>query len=178
MADALLADNPDSWKAYEQSLPAFFKGLSRSGRYSQRGGEFDSRGQPIAEFDMDDTQDAIEVYSQMLGFTPSSVSTGWENYLAQREIISYYETWRRSLLAHHNRARLNGDPEEIAAQIDHVKDYNSRVPFPEMRISAQVLQNSLEDFYRQRALAGREIPRQRNSIRLSREIQDLYREVP
>lgn len=176
VANSLLQDNPDTWKRYEQALPAALRALAKGGRYLQQEGEFDARGQPIAEFDPTDAQDQMEVAAQMLGFTPSSVSKGWEKMQAQREAVVYYEVWKRNLLANFNRAKLYEDSEDAQEALQDIKDYNGDVPYPELRISADTLNRSLQEFARTRAEAGKSIPPQRNSVRLSREIADLFRE--
>jgi len=173
---SLLSDNPDTWKKWETSLPAFFKALSKTGRYASQGGEFSSRGEPIAEFDPNDTQDTMEMAAQAFGFTPSKVSRGWERYLAEKQVVTYYAAWRDSLLAHHNAARLSSDAEEISSAMNAISEYNNAVPFPEMRLSGQVLQESLHQFYQQRALAGKDVPAQRSYRRLEESIRELYQQ--
>jgi len=176
IAQSLMLDNPDGWKRWETSLPAFLKSLSRAGRYNQREGEYDARGEPIAEFDSTNMQDQMEIAAQAFGFTPSKVSRGWEAYLAKKDVVVYYETWRRSLLRQHNFSRLYEDSDDAQAAIQGIREFNADVPYPEMRIGGKVLQQSLEDFARQRALAGKSIPVQKSNLRLSREIQELYEE--
>jgi hypothetical protein len=173
---ALVDDSPDQWRKWELSAPAFLRGLSKAGRYAQNLGEFDARGQPIAEFDPTNTQDQMEVGAQALGFTPSRVSKGWESYMAQREVASYYETWRRSVMGHFNNAVVNHDADDRQAALDTVREFNKDVPFPEMRITGDALQRSLTEYARQRALAGKSIPAQKNDIRLERSIRELYSE--
>lgn len=173
---SLLSDNPDTWSKWEISLPAFFRALSKSGRYATQGGEFDAAGHPIAEFDPNDTQDTMELASQAFGFTPSKVTRGWEQYLAEKEVVTYYASWRQSLLAHNNAAHLSGDSEQVDLQMRHITEYNDAVPFPEMKLTGPVLQESLLQFYKDRALAGRDIPRQRSYRRLEDSVKQLYQQ--
>ena len=175
-AQAIVSDNPDNWRRWELSLPAFLKGLSRAGRYAQQGGEFDNRGQPIAEFDPTNTQDQMEVAAQALGFTPSRVNKGWEEYMAEREVVTYYEAWRRSTMNHFNAAYTNEDDGDRDAAMKELQTFNESVPYPEMKISSDALNKSLQEYARQRALAGKSVPAQRSIIRLTREIQEKYSE--
>jgi hypothetical protein len=176
LAAGVLSDQPDSWRKWETSLPSALRQLSRAGRYAVRGEETSQRGEPIAEFDPTDMQDKFELAAQLIGFTPSKVSRGWEAYIAERELTAYYEAWRRATLRNHNYARLYEDGEAIKATMTAIRDYNKQVPYPEMRLSAETINRSLQEFARQRAEAGKSVPAQRQYIRLSREIRELYEE--
>jgi len=176
IAQALSSDNPDQWKRWETSLPSALKALSRAGRYTSRGGEFDARGQPIAELDPTDAEDQMEIAAQMLGFTPRDVSKGWEAALAKRERVLFYESWKRSLMRSFNFHKLYEDSDSADKSLEAIREYNDQVPYPEMKVTADSLYRSLQEFARNRAEAGKSIPAQRSMIRLSREIEDLYRE--
>lgn len=176
VANGILSDNPDQWRQWEVSMPAFLRNLARSGRYAQRSGEFDNRGQPIAEFDPTNTQDQMEVAAQAFGFTPSRVNKGWDEYMAEREVVAYYESWRRSTMGHFNSAYTNEDDGNKEHSMDEVRNFNESVPYPEMRISSEVLNKSLEEYARQRAIAGKSLPAKRSEIRLTSEIREKYSE--
>lgn len=176
VANGLLQDNPATWKRWETALPTALRQLMKAGRYAQEGREETARGQPIAEFDIFNVEDALEVAAQGLGFTPSRVSRGWETYIAEREVTSYYESWRRSLLRQHNYARLMEGSEAGREMLEKIKEYNKQVPYPEMRIGSDTLNRSLQEFARSRAEAGKSIPQQRQYMRLSKEIRELYEE--
>lgn len=171
-----LNDHPDTWKAWEKAMPAAMRQISKAARVYARGKESTRSGTPIAGFDMHDTKDQGELIGQSLGFTPRSISKGWEGFIAQQQAVIYYKTWATGLLRQWNYAKETGDKEAEKETNVEIREYNSIVPFPEMRIGFETRQDSFESYRRTRALNARKIEQSKAYRRLSTSIGAVFEE--
>jgi hypothetical protein len=132
------SSDPNDAKRLERFLPAFARNVAKSVRYGDQGGEFAASGDPIANFDPFSTREQIELIGQAGGFTPTKVSRGWERYMAERELVQYYQARSAALTKAYSHAVYLQDREAMADTMKAIQTYNSAVPYPEMRIGASL----------------------------------------
>ena len=171
---AIFDDNPDQWKRWEKAMPAALRSVSKAARYAVRGGEETQSGVGIADFDMHDTREKMELVLQSLGFTPREVSKGWEEFIAVQQTIRYYESWKGMLLSSFNDAYDMKDDEQKKEVRQRIKEYNRQVPFGEMKITSRSLLDSRRSYQRSHVLNERGIDPQRSYRRLRSEVQDVF----
>ena len=176
IGQALFDANPDQWKRWEKAMPAAMRAVSKAARYAVRGEEATRGGYPIAGFDMHDPQDQGELIAQALGFTPRDVSKGWEGFIAQQQAVVYYETWKSSLLRQWNYAKETKDEEAVKETNAEIREYNSVVPFPEMKIGPDARFRSFQSYMKSRQYTGAKTEQSSTSRRLSSSIQDVFEE--
>jgi hypothetical protein len=131
---ASVSGDPNDWKKMEKFMPAFARSISKSVRYGVQGGEGSQRGDKIAEFDPFVPRDFVELLGQAGGFTPSRVTRGWEQYMAERELVQYYKARSQALVKEFSHAIYVQDREYQADVWRAIQEYNSSVPYPEMTV--------------------------------------------
>lgn len=171
---ALENNHPDQWKRWEKAMPSAMRSISKAARYATRGEEATRNGYPIASFDIRDHQDRLEIAAMALGFMPEEVSRGWKGYIAERQAVVYYEQWKQAILRDWNYAHENKDWEAVKIKNKEIREYNSSVPFPEMKVGLDVRRRSYESYRRLHRYNELRIERSRASRRLSSLIQDIY----
>jgi len=176
VGQALFNSHPDQWKRWEKAMPAAMRQVSKAARLSVRGEEATRSGYPIAGFDMHDTRDQGEIIGQMLGFTPRDVSKGWEGFIAQQQVVIYYETWKTGLLRKWNYAKETKDKEAVKQANAGIREYNSVVPFPEMKIGGEARIRSFESYLQTRKFNEKKIEQSRPFRRLSSSIEAVFEE--
>ena len=177
IARAFFDSHPDQWKRWERAMPAAMRQISKAARFKARGEEATRAGYPIAGFDMTDARDQAEIIGQSLGFTPREVSKGWEAFIAKQQAITYYESWKSSLLRQWNYAHENRDQEEVKRTNAEIRKYNRAVPFPEMKIGPETRQRSYNSYLSTRQFNSRRIEQSRRDRRLSSSIQRVFEEA-
>ena len=176
MMQGVRNDDPDLWKRSEKFMPAFLANVNKAARFAAQGEERTRRGEIVAEFDILDPLDRLELIGQALSFTPTRRSKGWERIIAKRELIEYYNGQRKVLFAAYNWAHETKDKEAISDVWKEVRKYNNQVPFGEMKISAKALGQSLKAKIKSRALAERNIEMQRINRRLGQSVEEVFEE--
>lgn len=176
IAQALFDSHPDQWKRWEKAMPSVMQQISKAARYKIRGEEATRSGYPIAGFDMHDPQDQGEIIAQLFGFPPREVRKGWESFIAQQQAVIYYETWKSSLLRQWNFAREKNDEEAVKEANAEIREYNSVVPFPEMKIGPKTRRKSYESYLNTRKFNARKIEQSKPFRRLSSSIEAVFEE--
>lgn len=174
---ALMDNHPDQWKRWEKAMPSFMRQISKSARYSVRGGEKTRAGAPIGdEFDLQDTRDHAEVIAQALGFTPRDVSRGWEGFIAKQQSVIFYETWKTSLLRQWNYSKYNGLEEAVKEANQEIREYNKVVPFAEMKVGPATRRQSYLSYVSGQKHEQAEIEQRKAFRRLSDSVEAVFAE--
>ncbi len=171
---ALLDNHPDQWKRWERVMPAAMRSISKAARFRVRGGEFTRGGDPIAEFDLQDTRDHAEVILQGLGFTPRDVSKGWEGFIAKQQSVIFYETWKSSVLRQWNYARFNNLEDAVREANEEIRAYNKMVPFPEMKIGPKTRRSSYKTYVTGQDAAAAGVEQRKAFRRLSSSVEAVF----
>lgn len=170
----LMNQHPDTWKAWEKTMPSSLRSVSKGLRIKANEGEAARNGWPINEYDHYDIKDRLENYAQMFGFTPRETTEGWESYIAQQQSMKFYQTWRTNLLVEWNFAREKNDQEAVKDANKAIRDYNKQVPFPEMKIGAETRISSYENYVKSRRLNEREIEQSKIYRRLRDSVRGAF----
>lgn len=171
---ALFDSHPDQWKRWERAMPAAMRNFSKAARMRARGGEFTRGGNEIATFDETDTRDHAELVAQALGFTPRDVSKGWEGFIATQQSITYYETWKTSILRQWNYAKFNGDEEAVKEANQEIRAYNKAAPFPELKIGPKTRRASYSSYVNSQNLNRAGVEQSKAFRRLSNSTQAVF----
>ena len=173
---AAYSDNPNTWKRTEGFLPTFAKNASKAARMWQEGGEKTASGQVIAEFDPFEPKDQMELVGQALGFSPLKVTRGWERYMAEKELVNYYELHKAKVLKQFYHAAYTDDREAIKDAQEGITQYNETVPYKEMGISAKTIREGTRRYIdsqlkNEKGVSGRK------TYRLEQSVRELYPEA-
>jgi len=134
---ALMDDNPNSLVRFERAAPTFARNLSRGVRAMSEDRWTDARGRTL----IDETT-GLEVLGQLLGAQPQRKSLMQEQRHAQNEAAQFYALRRQNLLTGLWQATEIEDSEAIGAARAKIGSYNAQVPDPQLRITAQEIQQS------------------------------------
>jgi hypothetical protein len=170
--------DPDKWKATEKMLPTWMKNASKATRLASRGEEKTMRGDVVAEFDPYDPKEALELFGQGLGFTPTELTEGWERTLAQREGVNYYRMRMEGLLKAHNWTFLNEDEDAKRDALQKIKEYNEVVPWPELKIGPKTIKESLVAYAESQKMTEMGMEQQKRYVRLRQSIEAAYADSP
>lgn len=173
-AQALFDSHPDQWKRWEKAMPAALRNISKAARMKVRGEEATRGGNIIAEFDETDTRDHAELVAQALGFTPRDVSKGWEGFIAAQQSITYYETWKTSILRQWNYSKFNGDEEAVKEANQEIKAYNAAAPYPELKIGPATRRNSYKSYVNSQTKNRAGVEQSKAFRRLSNSTQAVF----
>jgi hypothetical protein len=144
MVRALESGDPDVFKQWERMLPRALKNVMRGIRVGLRGEETSRSGAAIADFDVTNTADTLELAGYMLGFTPTKLTEKWDLIAAQREAIGFWALQRQVLFDQFYSARKGKDREALADVREAIDRFNSQVPNAKLRISTKSLLQSIK----------------------------------
>jgi len=176
VGQALFNNHPDQWKRWEKAMPKAMQQISKAARFAVRGGEETRAGKVISDFDLHDPRDVAEIVAQSLGFTPRELSRGWEGFIAKQQSIIYYRSWRTGLLLKWNHAKVTGNKEAEKSTNAEIREYNTAVPFGEMRVTSEVRIQSFETYRRARQFTAADVEQSRPFRRLSSSIEAVFEE--
>ena len=171
---AISSNDPDGWKRWERIMPVVLRNVSKAVRMGARGGETTRRGDRVADFNINNMQDRMELLMLSLGFQSSRLTKGWEKLIAQQEAIAYYQSLKTELLTDFNYAQSQGNTRAVEKLKKEIKQYNRMVPWPEMSITGDTLRRSYGTYLRTRAKAGQGLALQTSYIRLQRDVQEAF----
>jgi hypothetical protein len=138
---AVMSDSTDDWKTWEKALPAEARNISRATRWATRGKEEDSTGKTIAYFDP--SQDWPLLLKQGAGFPPSQLNRRNERLWETRDAISFYESYRTSVLNNIYSLVRSEEPNKMGKIAEIMKDFNAIVPYPEMKLGGPSVVQSI-----------------------------------
>lgn len=169
-----LRDDPNAWRRWERALPLFMRNASKAMRMAEEGQEETAGGSIIASFDIHDPRDRMELVLQTFGFTPTRVSRGWQQYMAELEATQYW-TARKSLLTmDFNYASEQKDREGQADAVSAIKEYNNVVPYPAMKVSMEDLKRSHSAYMTRRIKLSRGQALQADFVQLHKDYAEAY----
>jgi hypothetical protein len=119
----------------------------------------------------------MEIIGQAAGFTPRDVSKGWEGFIAKRQAVIYYQTWRTDLMLNWNYAKDKRDKEGEKKANIAIRRYNRIVPFPEMKIGPETRERSYETYRRTQKLNELGVEQNTFFQRLSSSIEAVFAEA-
>lgn len=162
---ALFDDNPSTLLRFDRALPPVIKNLERGYRGATENQWTDSRGRALV-----DEATGLEVLGQLAGFSPTSKTTHQEALHIAKETAQFYVLRRTNLMSSLFQATESKDYDAIADAREAIREYNSKVPAPQLRITAQEIQGSL----RARQRAAKEVE---TGVAASSRYRPLYERV-
>lgn len=162
---ALFDDNPNTLLRFDRAVPPIVRNLERAYRGATENQWTDSRGRALV-----DEATGLEVLGQALGFSPTTKTTHQEELHTAKEAAQFYVLRRTNLMSSLFQATLAKDYDAIADAKDAIREYNSTVPAPQLRITGQEIQQSLQA----RRKAAAEVESGRPSVK---KYQSLYERV-
>jgi hypothetical protein len=171
--NAVVSDEPNTWRRWEKAMPVQAKNLSKSLRWMVQGEEQDAGGKTVKKFDPASMNDKIIIGGQALGFTPSALKkTSEAKYLAS-DSVKYYQSRVQNLLAelyyHHNL----GDREAVREQIEKIKKFNREAPRG-ISIDMTTIKESLYQRRKSQEMLRRGIYPQKKYRKLYEEVYENY----
>lgn len=153
MLQAAGSNDPDVWRRVERGMP-FTAGqqVLTALRWWNRGGETDSKGAELKQFDPNDPYEAAEIIGKALGFQPRSMVQAREELRLRQDFVNYYMIRRELLLKTLDFAKENNDSDQRREALDQIHTYNREVPFKSMGIRAQDIQRSLKSREKTRSM--------------------------
>jgi hypothetical protein len=144
LLQALFDDNPSMLLRFDRALPPLVRNVERGYRGAADNQWTDSRGRALV-----DESTGLEVLGQLAGFSPTTKTTAQESLHVSKETAQFYVLRRTNLMSALFQATVAKDYDAIADAKDAIREYNSKVPDPQLRITAQEQLQSLKA--RQRA---------------------------
>lgn len=173
---AVYSDDPNELRRVQNALPASARNVVKGMRQMMEGGTTTQSGAvlPGTEVDMTDPGDVREAVAQMLGFTPTRVSRAWDVYVTQQDHADYFRGRQKVLVDAWKYARSRGDKEAVADVRRRIGVYNSEVPSPRLRITGEMLVDSLRTTEVQNRMKERGMPVQEKFRDLYEEVREAY----
>jgi hypothetical protein len=175
MLNSALSDDPNEWKRFEKWMPTFMKNASQAARMWKEQKVETASGQTVADFDPMDPRSSIEIGMKALGFQPTRVSRGWERVMAEKEYVEFYRMMQAQRLKVMNAALFVKDREAIADARKSIDQFNAMVPYPEMKIDADIIQQSFEQYMERRMKSSKGFTDGEKNLRMQREIREGYK---
>lgn len=172
--NAIMDNNPDTWKSWERAMPSALKAMSQGLRRGERGAEEFRGGGTIAPFDPTNPEDRTALAMNMLGFQPTKLGEAYE-VIGVKETMRRYWTGRSAMVMENFAfAKRSGDPEVMADAAQAMRDFNEDVPDPMLRLNPEKIRRSMKA--RQKRIAQREagLPNEKGYRRLYEEIDRIY----
>jgi hypothetical protein len=177
LINAAVSGNVSTMKEAEKLIPFIFaRNVSKAFRMMTEGQEKTQSGEPIAQFDLDEPRDIAEMVLQGLGFTPRKVSQGWQEHMATKQMIAYYESRRRILQAQLNQSFLQEDREARADALKAIREFNKNIPYPEFAITDPG--QGVEQFLQRQVEAGVLGINEKRYLRIRRQIGAIFGSEP
>jgi hypothetical protein len=171
------SNDPDLFRRFQQSMPPFLKAIGDAWRSEDpsgaaasmmnptlpwwlqaTGGVRDSAGATTFPYNYQDGQTAMEHVLRYLNFQSTKLSLKKEEDQRLRQITDFYTARRAALLKDLAIAYQEHDREGIADARDAVKDYNSEVPYPALKVGGDEIRAAIQHRQRAQALGERGLP--------------------
>lgn len=136
---AVMDENPSMLLTLDRALPPLIRNLERAYRGASDSRWTDTKGRPLV-----DEVTGLEVLGQAMGFTPTPKSTVQELLHLQNEAAQFYALRRQNLLTGLWQAKQSGDADKEAVVKEAIDNYNNEIPDPQLRITAQEIQQSMK----------------------------------
>lgn len=173
MTRAVFEDDVNSTKKLKVLLPAVFKNVVLAYEYMMRGAYVNSRGERLVDFDWTKPHHVAEILGQMMGATPTRVSTRFDRDSAFREMEKYYLVRRGLILGAYATAVGGRDREAISDARTAIKRYNNEAPAP-FRLTARELRDAIRDRVKGAKTREMGLPEQKRYLRLFRETEQAH----
>lgn len=139
---AVTTSSTDKWKTWEKVLPAEARNISRAARWATRGQETDSTGKTIAYFDP--KLDWPLLVGQAAGFAPSKINERNERLWETRDAIEFYRSYQQTVMRKMYDVIRSEDRDKGRQIAEMQQAYNAIVPYPEMKITGQMIHDSIK----------------------------------
>ena len=170
-------NNPDSWKAWERTMPSFLKAASRSLRFSERGKEEFAGGGTVIPFDPHDTEHQMEIIGQFFGFTPTRLNQRYEERAHQQDLREFWLSRRTKLLQNWNYVARINDREGMADVREAIRTFNKGAPDSKLRITGDTLKRSREESKRRATSRETGVPIEKGLRHSFEEVSKAFPEV-
>lgn len=167
----------DSSKRWERAMPRALRNVFQAARYARTGQEVNRTGAEVISFDLSDPDHIGELALKAAGFSPTRLGQRWDREAMEREVEGYWYGQRQILMSRFDQSFWLGDADMNRDVISDIQDYNDRVPFGYMRITAEIMKRSRMERERARRLFEAGIGGQRQYIPLRRDLETLFPEV-
>jgi hypothetical protein len=164
----------DDFKRWEKAMPRALQGVSKAYRAYSEGGERSRTGAQVVKYDVNDTEQMMEIFGMAAGYTPLRQSLTWDRIIAGTDAVKYWDIRRNGMMRQYDAAR--NDPIERESVMQSIRKFNESLP-PEARgkvITSEALKKSMET--RARARAAREAGSsvRKSDVPILRKVQELY----
>lgn len=171
---ALSARDPDTWKVWERAMPTAMKSASQAVRRWDRGEESFRGGGAVAKFDPHNWEHRAEVVANAFGFQPARVGQRYEERSLQEGMKQYWLSRRALVLENYAYAWLTKDPEAMADARSAVGRFNSEAIAPQLKISVDTLQGSLQQRLRRSDLRTEGLPSEDAFVPLYKRVSSVF----
>jgi len=169
--------DPMEFKRWERVVPRWLASISQATRVMREGGERSSTGALMVRFDARDPEHMAEMLAMAMGYRPARSAEKWNQVIAEREAVVYWDLRRQMLLNQFWIARRGGDKEEIERVRGAIRGFNKEVfgtPARGKVITGQTIERSMQGRLRSQAAQETGTPRTLGDIPIARDIQRLY----
>lgn len=115
-------------KRWERMMPTVLKNASRMYRVYNEGYERTNAGNPVQQFDVNDTEQMMEVLAMGIGYQPLALTSAWDRLRAIAEVKAFWQLRHDALLHQISEAYVQGDKEEQDRVKGAIKAFNSQLP--------------------------------------------------
>ena len=155
-------------------MPSAVRNNSRAWQMGVQG-KLEGRGaEIIAEFDMNDPLQVVEVIGQAMGFRPTRVAQKQEADWAARQAVTYWGARRSILLEQMFWAQTHNDQAAVKDVWKAIKRYRDTVPRPELSLSRQEVVDSVKTKEKNKNLKERGYSLSRRYRGITEEIRETF----
>jgi len=144
MAVALSSDDPNVLRRFEPAMPKFARAASQAWRAANEGGVTDKSGAELLDIDLRKPGDVAKIALIGTGFQLSEVSKERELRWMTIETLRFYEGKKRAIYLKFYEGLRSGNSELVAEARKEMREYNSQVPYPILKITPRDLKGSLK----------------------------------
>lgn len=125
----------------QQGGPAALSWAAKAYRWQRDGGEYRGVAQSAAvvEYDRNNPEHWAELGALALGFNTQRRQRAWEEIIMLNEIGGYWTARTTKPRRDFYEAIRTGDPEDLVAAAEQIREFNRVVPYPELRIDMDSL---------------------------------------
>ena len=167
----------DDFKRWERAMPRAMRNLVKAGRFYDEERERTRSGGTVIDFDLSDPNHLAEIVAQGLGFAPTRLSQRWDREAMARETEQFWMVSRQMLMTRFDQSIYLRDTQMQRDTLGDIQDYNKRVPFRPMAITAKDVKRSRKERVRNRRLFEAGIAPQKSLRALRQETDRLFPEV-
>lgn len=173
MGRAVFENSQDSTRKLKVLFPAVVKNMVRTYEYMMRGAYVNARGNKLVDIDYTKPHHAAEILGQLMGATPTRVTTRFDRDAAFNESRKYYLVRRDLIIGAYALAVGSQDREAIADAKAAMRRFSNEAPAP-YRINARELRESIRDRVKNARIREMGLPEQKRYYQLFKATERAY----